>query len=202
MSQSFPLCSISALITQDALRKLSLKQTKKLADRGVISTQHIKRKERTAKDGDAAIKRLLQWQKEYERLHETWLKQTGTPEASRTKAILHKYEETIDNHIEAFGIRLDNFSDGYFPNPKARIRIERDEFHPKHVDRLSQNGFGERQKRNRLKRLIDTYHQRIAELQEEIVLNEGNQQVVEDAEQQIRGLRAMVREKNREVNRL
>lgn len=190
------------MVTEDALRKLSLKQTKKLVDRGVVSKQHIKRKERTSKDGNASIQRLLKWQKEYERLHETWLKQTGTPEASRTKAILHKYEETIDNHIEAFGIRLDHFSDGYFPNPKARIRIERDEFHPKHVDRLSENGFGERQKRVRLRRLVESYHQRISELQEEINLNEDNFRVVEDATQQIRGLRSLIREKNREINRL
>lgn len=202
MERSFPLCSISALITEDAIRRLSLNQTKKLAKRGVVSPQHIKRKERTARDGDASIKRLLSWQKEYERLHETWLKQTGTPEASRTKARLYKYEETIDNHIEAFGIRLDNFSDGYFPNPKARIRIERDEFHPKHADRLSENGFGERQKRNRLKRLVASYHSRISDLQEEITLNEDNERVVEDATQQIQGLRALVREKNREINRL
>lgn len=201
-TESFPLSSISALITEDALRKMSLRQTKRAASRGLISPQHIKRKARTASEGDAAIKRLLQWQKEYERLHERWLKETGTPEASRTKAQLLKYEEHIDNHIENFGIRFDMFSDGYFPNPKARIRIERDEFHKKHEDRMSENGFAERQKRNRLKRLVDSYHTRIGELQEEIALNPENELIVEDAEQQIRGLRSLIKEKNRAITRL
>ncbi len=202
MDMTLPLESISALITEDALRKMSLKQTKRAADRGLISTQHIKRKQRDSKEGDAAIQRLLIWQKEYERMHEAWLKQTGTPEASRTKAKLLKYEEHIDNHIENFGIRVDSFSDGYFPNPKARIRIERDEFHPKNVNRLSENGFAERQKRTRLKRLVTTYHDRIGELQQEIALNPDDIRVVDAAEKQIKGLRTLILEKNRAITRL
>lgn len=69
------------------------------------------------------IQKLKSWQQDYEDLEREWEQAIGTPEASKIKVRLDRYEDAIDKFILTYNLDVGRFNDGYHYEPTARIKV-------------------------------------------------------------------------------